>query len=341
MSNASQKKLYELIFKNATELMFLVSPDGVIKEANPSAKEFLTSEIVVGEDLFDFFNHGSKYRLKKLLAEIDKNDSIHQRIELVKNKKKHFFDVTGVSYIRSKLHLLVMRDVTAMVREKKAKDQFVAMAGHELKTPLAVIKAYSELLQKKVKEEKLKNYAEKVITKTDALTQYINAIIQEIKLGAGKLEFDDKEHDVKDLMTQVMQDLRKTYKKQKITYEDKLSANMILAVDKERFSQIITNLVSNAIKYSPKGEKIKITTEVSGNDLRVQIKDRGPGISKTEKQKIFNAFYRSKKTNKKGKSGLGLGLYIAESIVLRYGGEIGVKSKLGKGAAFYFTLPLC
>jgi two-component system CheB/CheR fusion protein len=234
----------------------------------------------------------------------------------------------------------VYHDITERKILEQQKDEFIGIAGHELKTPVTSIKAYTEVLQErfdKLKDTKNSSLVFKLNGQLDRLTLLIRDLLDTTKIAEGKLELRLEKFDLGKFITERLEELQRLSEQHKI----KFTATPLrpIMADKERIGQVLANLVSNALKYSPKGESIRISATMVDKGIRVTVADKGIGIEEKYKEKIFDRFFRV--GNLKGtSSGMGLGLYISAGIIHRHHGTIGVNSKPGKGSRFYFTLPL-
>jgi PAS domain S-box-containing protein len=222
----------------------------------------------------------------------------------------------------------------------RKKDEFMGITSHELKTPLTSLKAYMQLMVHAIEEKDLSNIP-KYIYKTEEgvkkLERLVNDLLDVSRIHSGKLQLNHTVFDFIKLVNTTIENISLIAPGYKI-----LRRGMdVIKVkgDRERLEQVMINLVTNAVKYSP--EKKDIIIEIGKEDtlLAVKVIDQGIGIPEQKLEKIFTRFYRVE-DNSQRFSGLGIGLYISAEIIKRHGGEIGVKSKEGKGSEFWFTLPV-
>ena len=232
-------------------------------------------------------------------------------------------------------------DITEQKQLQQQKDEFIGIASHELKTPVTSIKAYTQVLQavfEREGDEKKAAMLGKMNNQVDRLTSLIGDLLDVTKIQSGRLQFNDDYFDFNQLIIDLAEDLQRTTNKHKIITE--LHATGLVYADKDRISQVITNLISNAIKYSPQAEQIIVNTTVEYNEIRLCVQDFGIGISADKKDKVFEQFYRVSGDKQHTFPGLGLGLYISSEIIKREGGRIWVDSTIGKGSNFCFALRL-
>jgi len=232
-------------------------------------------------------------------------------------------------------------DITEQKQLQNQKDEFIGIASHELKTPVTSIKAYAQVLEamfRKSGDDRKANMVVKMNNQIDRLTSLIGDLLDVTKIQSGRLQFNDTLFDFNQLMHDMVEDLQRTTEKHQIITELKTVGQVY--ADKDRISQVLTNLVTNAIKYSPDADKIIVKAEVADNQVMVCVQDFGIGISHDKKDKVFEQFYRVSGDKQHTFPGLGLGLYISSEIIKREGGRIWVNSVQGKGSTFCFSLPV-
>jgi signal transduction histidine kinase len=224
----------------------------------------------------------------------------------------------------------------------KKKDEFMNMASHELKTPLSSIKAYLQIITRHHPEIKqnvlLSSLVEKTSKQTDRMVQLVNDLLDVNKIQSGQLKLTKTAFNINDLIYDCIEhELIQKNSHQIITTGEK---NIILYADKTRMEQVITNLISNALKYSPGADKIIIYTGIGENNwFTFHVTDFGIGIPEAAFPYVFDRFFRVSSTAHKF-SGLGLGLYISAEIIQRHNGQIGLQSKEGEGSTFWIKLPI-
>lgn len=294
------------------------------------------AEISEGEDgakkLYELKNTVLKTG-KKIVEEItfnlpDKTCVYSFAIEPIIEGKK----VTGLT--------TVAFDITQRKLLEKEKDTFIGVASHELKTPLTTMKAFAQILRKRCEsrgDDKDKYLVEQVNSQTDRLTKLINDLLNLSKIESGQLEFDKRKFDLNHLISKILTDFQYTVDTRNIALEGSLKK--LVYGDESRIEQVISNLLTHAVKYSPVDSKIIIKIQSLRSQALICVQDFGMGISKRDQQRLFERFYRTNDKNKHKKEGFGLGLYISAEIVKRHGGDIWVKSQKGKGSTFCFTIP--
>lgn len=217
------------------------------------------------------------------------------------------------------------------------KDEFIALASHELKTPLTTIKGYLQILAKKEQDAVGKLFVDKTLDQVGKLNSLIGDLLDISKIEAGKLQFNFDMFDLRKLLVDVLDTFPYTNKSHRIILQD-IEGEFIISADKQRIEQVIINLLTNAIKYSPKADQVFVSIQSSDDEVTVKIKDYGIGLKPADITKIFTRFYRADGIG--SVSGLGIGLHLTKEIIDRHNGKIGVISEFGIGSEFYFSLPL-
>lgn len=219
------------------------------------------------------------------------------------------------------------------------KDEFIGLASHELKTPVTSISGYLQIIARNLAaEDRNKAFIEKALLQVNKLTTLISDLLDVSKIQTGKLPFSYTTFDLTELLADVVEMMQHNYNHHHIAlhYDEK---PIMLKADHQRMEQVIINLITNAIKYSPGESQVIIHAAVSNKKITVSVQDFGIGIAQDQQDRIFSRFYRVENLAAH-MSGLGIGLYICHEIIERHKGKMWVKSELGKGATFYFELPV-
>lgn len=232
-------------------------------------------------------------------------------------------------------------DIQDMKEQEELKDFFISMASHELKTPITSLKAYVQILLSNYAESndlflvKSLKIADKQIIK---LTNLISELLDISKIKSGKLTLNIDHFTINKLVAETIDEFSITSPDYKINFH--CETDLTVQADSDRITQVITNFLSNAIKYSLDSKIIDVTCRVVKNEVEVRVRDYGMGINKEEMSRVFERFFRGAGNSESTIPGFGIGLFIAQDIIKRHGGRIGVESERGKGASFYFILPL-
>lgn len=217
------------------------------------------------------------------------------------------------------------------------KDEFMVMASHELKTPLTVISANLQVLKHMIQGDQNEPIVEKVIQKVFRMSELISNLLDVSKIQAGKLELNRSTFDLYPLVQDVVSNLQETTQCHKIHFAN-MNGSLAVSADYDRMEHVLTNLIGNAIKYSPDGGNIRIEVVKKENEIHVRVMDEGIGIPKEDLLNIFERFYRVR-GSASSFSGSGIGLYLSAEIVKKHGGKIWAESELGKSTAVFFTVP--
>jgi PAS domain S-box-containing protein len=231
-------------------------------------------------------------------------------------------------------------DISEQKAIERRKDDFISIASHELKTPVTSMKVFTQLLAKrfgKQEDESTVMLINKMDTQLNKLIVLISDLLDVSRIQSGKLALRPETFDFDQLVQETIESLEQTTNH---TIEFNDGTSIKVEADRERIGQVITNFLTNAIKYSPDNKKIIVSVEHTKKDIKLGVKDFGLGISKEEQARIFDRFYQASSSEESTFPGLGMGLYICAEIIRRHGGKIWVESKKGKGSHFFFTIPL-
>jgi signal transduction histidine kinase len=241
----------------------------------------------------------------------------------------------------ARLYELERQNVARLQELEQMKSDFLSVVSHELRTPLTSIKA-SALLMLSQPEDELNSTESQLLKNIDRNAERLSGLVSDLldmaKLQNGRLKLNVQSVNLLDIISEAVAAIKPlTDGKQQLIELTlpEITANII--GDKRRVEQIITNLLSNAYRYTPRESRIKVNLTNNADHYQISVSDNGQGIAEEEKELIFERFYRSNRQT--SKSGTGLGLSIAKSLVELHGGQIWVDSKVGEGATFNFTLP--
>jgi PAS domain S-box-containing protein len=234
----------------------------------------------------------------------------------------------------------IARDITDRLELERRKDEFIGMASHELKTPITSLKGFTQLLSRMVAQQAIQE-AVPLLTRMDAqvdrLTKLIDELLDVSKIQAGRVDYEEEPVDFAALLRETVELLQVSSPTHTLLIEGAHHAWVL--GDKDHLRQMLTNLITNAVKYSPQATKVDLSLRVSHTTVTLRVRDYGVGIPKAYQKHIFGRFYRVP-GRQQAFSGLGLGLYITHEIVKRHGGEITLESEEGKGSTFIVSLPL-
>jgi putative ABC transport system substrate-binding protein len=227
----------------------------------------------------------------------------------------------------------------------RMKSDFVSHVSHELRTPLTAIKGAVDLILREVAgplTEKQIHYLSRVRANTQHLAGLINDLLDLSKIESGRMEVKSSRVSLGGLVHDVVEALRPVAAEKVIALEATAREPSILVLaDRDKINQVLTNLIGNAIKFTPAQGKVTVSASRNGHEsVQVSVSDTGPGVPREEKEKIFAKFYRIAEVNGENPKGTGLGLAIAKALVELHGGKIWVESEPSRGSMFSFTLPV-
>jgi signal transduction histidine kinase len=244
--------------------------------------------------------------------------------------------------------LVVHHDVTALKEAEYLKDEFIGLAAHELRTPLAALKGYTELLLVQTARghgPALAPWQQEVLEElkeaTGRLVSLSENLLDVTRLQAGQLQLQQIPTKLTPLVQRVVSRCQQTTNQHQIEVHTPQAA-LVANIDPGRIDQVLSNLIGNAIKYSPQGGLIHVSIEeeTTAPMVRLSVQDHGIGIPKQSHARIFGRFIRVENAKDRGISGTGLGLYLCRELVERHGGRIWFESEEGAGSTFFLTLPL-
>ncbi|MDQ8005411.1 MAG: sensor histidine kinase [Pedobacter sp.] len=224
-----------------------------------------------------------------------------------------------------------------LIDEKK--NEFIAMASHELKTPLTVIKAYTQLvgMSKNDCSDRIKDLIEKIDFQTAKLSNLVQQMLDISHMENGRMAYEMKQVQLNGFINDVALMMKHILPEHQL--QVLLADDVMVQIDPLRLEQVISNLLGNAAKYSNKQTLVLLESTLENENVIIKVTDQGMGLSEETKRSVFDKFYRAEDVVH-SHSGLGMGLYIASKIVTDHGGKMWVDSELGKGSTFSFTIPV-
>jgi PAS domain S-box-containing protein len=228
-------------------------------------------------------------------------------------------------------------NIEAQKANEQRKDEFLSIASHELKTPLTSLKGYTQLIQRANESEKITVFLDKSAQQLTRLEKLIIDLLDVTKINAGKMSYNMEPFSFLEMLQNSVENTQLVAPAHKIILE--AEADIVFNGDAVRLEQVILNFLSNAIKYSPGGEKVIVSFNFDQKNILVSIKDFGIGIAESNLHRLFNRYYRIDNTAMRFE-GLGLGLYISSEILKRHHGSFWIESEENKGSTFSFRLPI-
>ncbi|MGI6622069.1 MAG: PAS domain S-box protein [Acetivibrionales bacterium] len=295
------------------------------------------------QNMMTGIENGSEVVLK--LTELTRDKESRFSVDLEQTKPvKRFLNLYSNPCISHKNHnfgrVYVIRDISHQKEVERLKLELINTVSHELRTPMSSVLGFSELLlTRKLSEERSVEYIRTINTEARRLTNLINDFLDMQRMESGKQVFSKTFNSIDDIIENAIRLFDSEDNKYRIIYNRDMDSLPRIYCDRDKILQVMTNIISNAIKYSPDGGEINIILTGDSERIKVSIKDQGLGIPENEIDKLFNRFYRIDSDDRRNIGGTGLGLAICKEIIKAHGGEIGVDSIYGKGSTFYFILP--
>jgi PAS domain S-box-containing protein len=363
---------YQMIFQSSPLGAGVLTITGDIRVCNQAMSNLLSrsDRSLAGRNLSEFLIHADAQRLLRALEEVSitgQRQQVDARVRAAKGEERHvrvslalaqfsgdpggnlvtlMEDVTPVKILEQERveHLRELREKHAQLRElDQLKSRFVSNVSHELRTPLAVIKLYATLARKG-RPEKQPHYLQTIEQETHRLETMVENILDLSRMDRHALRVQPELLDAEEVIAQVLEVYEETAKKRGVELRDHVQGSFPpIWADKNHLIQMLTNLVDNALKYTPRGGQIWVATRElgTGSDrlLEIAVGDTGVGIPEDEQDKVFDRFYRGS-NNTPGSTGTGLGLAIVQELMVQHGGQITLQSKVGEGSVFALQFPL-
>lgn len=338
---STEKNKIEAIIRNMTDGVIAFDTKGKIIHINSTARKMLD------------INKIEKYKFDKLFAELEANIKIGDLLYLDNNrfcereitKENLTLKINFVVYDNERKKtdgvLAVLQDVTRQQRLEMSRREFVANVSHELKTPLTTVKSHAETLLDVIGDNKMaETFTNTILNETDRMTRLVKDLLL-ISSLEGKMVLNRSTFSLKAMINDVVSTMTlvANEKGHRLNFEAVAEIPDFYG-DRDKLEQVLYNVISNAIKYTPNGGKITIKAGRLYSDFFVEVKDNGIGIPEKDLERIFERFYRVDKARSRELGGTGLGLSISKSIIDAHGGSIKVSSEAGKGTKVIISLPV-
>lgn len=343
------KDFNESVIQSVNEPLIALNEDLVIEKANRAFyKTFNIEEPSIEQLSFTkiidrLFNESF---LIEILNKVSKESAEYTNVELPANLPElgeRVFNISAHPIAQDNKQtnkvLLAISDITDRKMLDKRKDDFLSYTSHELRTPITSIKAYLQLMDACIKENKgcdIPAYLKKAQDFVERLNNLISDLHDLTKASSGKLQLKKSTFNFEFFLQDVIETSQIAHPSHKITKQGE--ANIKVNADRYRLQQVLGNYLSNAIKYSPKATDVFVQVKIENGQVIVGVTDYGLGIPKDKINKLFHKFYRAEHTQKI--EGLGLGLFISREIIKSHNGKVWVESEEGKGSTFYFSIPI-
>lgn len=341
-----EKTKMEAILVNLTDGVIAFDLNGKVIHINPAARRMLA---IFNPDIIEFnpfFNDiGANINMGDIVY-LEQNKTFERDILLNGYILKAFFSAFKSDNDKETGKIggvvVAIQDVTKQKKLDNSRREFVANVSHELRTPLTTVKSYTETLIEMTDEDNMqKHFLEVINSEVDRMTRIVKDLLTLSRLDHSKEVLKKEKIDIRKLISGVVEKMSLSAKEHKHTLTYSFTTDIEPYVgDRDKIEQVLINLVSNSIKYTPDGGIIEIFAGSIYNEIYIKVKDNGIGIPKTDINRIFERFYRVDKARTRKAGGTGLGLAIAKEIVEAHGGKISIQSDVGKGSEVMITLPV-
>lgn len=326
--------------------LFITDECGLIEAANPAALNLFSCEYAdLNNRNLGMFFRSQGLAIDFSLQGIDWDNAKVQESTARRPDGKEFpaqISVCLFSAPDAQKLMVMVEDVTAEREIEKMKQEFLSMVTHDLRAPLASIGMFVELIAAgtyRENQEKAMLMARQTSASAKRLINMIDSLLDMDRLEAGHLNLSFDAVSCAEIVDQASQALHALAEMRRITLSPcSIDSNIQVLADKEYIIQVLVNIISNAIKFSPPGKSVDITVESDDSMVTIRVMDEGPGVQQEFQERIFNRFEQARINDHRLKDGSGLGLAIAKAIIEQHGGTIGVESQESRGSTFWFTL---
>ena len=284
------------------------------------------------EELFSEEN-----RDRPVVTELTREETGQRRVARV---ARHPICIVGSG--KHEAHVWTMRDVTQQKLAEEMRDQFVDTATHELRTPLANIKAYAETLALTdvIDVEQQKQFLNTINSEATRLARFVDDLLSVSSMELGSLSLNKQVTDLARMLNEVLAKVRPQVEEKRLTFDVVLPEKMPEPeIDKDKIATVLVNLLGNAVKYTPAGGRVNFRVNITEQQIEISVEDSGVGIAEQDLPKVFDKFFRSQDPRVQEQTGTGLGLALAQEVVRLHGGRITVESEFNKGSTFNVLLP--
>jgi PAS domain S-box-containing protein len=333
--------------------LFVLSPTGVVTEASPSfcAMTGFRREELVGRPLpHPYWPDGSQERLARGFSRLDAEGAGEWDLEFRHRDGRPIPVLLSAFVLRDADGGVIgypatVKDVTERQAVQQLKDEFIALASHELRTPLSSVLGYLEMVLDDDEElgslsDRQRRFLGVAERNAQRLLRLVGDLLVVGRADADRLALEPAEIDLAAIARECGESARPQADERGIALSVRAEFPLPCAADRARIAQVIDNLLSNALKFTPPGGRVELRVGMRDGDGRIEVSDTGMGIAPAEQARLFERFYRTSAAAREAIPGTGLGLAISRMIVEAHGGRIGVESEEGRGSTFFVALPL-
>lgn len=336
------------IVEYSNDPIISMTPEGVITSWNRSAERTFgyTADELLGKSILTIVPPERHAEEAEILARLERGEHIAQFETQRLTKANKLLDISlTISPVKDASGIItgsskIARDITEKKQAERRKNDFIGMVSHELKTPLTSTRSYIQVLLIEARKRNSDAFVVNALTRADVQTKKMSHMIQDFlnlaRLEDGKVQLVQQVFELRLLIEEIASDAQFLTKTHRIELTD--CRDIEVRADREKIGQVLMNLLTNAIKYSPKGGAIRISCKREPGKVRIGVSDEGIGISVADQQKLFERFYRVENEQLQTVSGFGIGLYLVSEMLKYHNSRIAVESREGAGSTFYFSL---
>ena len=348
---AVSREQFRRVYEAAPVPYLTLDERGLIRDPNKAALRFFgtTTEGLEGKELFSFLRTEDAVRGKELKEYYRRNVPIdRQEIQLqtgngtLKWVSLSIFDMHNPASLNSRTGLATIFDITEQKQLDQAKTEFVSLASHQLRTPIATTKWFTDMLLSGdlgALEPKQRDYVQKIYTTNQGMIELVDTLLNVSRIEIGTLPIEMKPTNVPEICESILAEMAPQISKKKLQIERKFEGSLVsIKSDAKLLRIVVHNLISNAIKYTPEGGTVTVQLEKDGLAKKITVKDTGYGIPKAQQERVFSKLFRADNVVTLPEQGTGLGLYLVKSITERLGGSISFTSEENKGSTFIISI---
>jgi PAS domain S-box-containing protein len=345
----------QAVLGTMADALLRVDIEGRVVSLNRAARELLTvddASLVLGQPLdhpaWGQWPLGAREitdTLAPMIAALQRGETPPEAEVRLQRQHRRILSFSGTPLTRADGKVtggvIVVRDVTARHEIEELKDEMLSVASHDLRTPVTVIRSQAQLMRRAIRTgafslEDVNDGLGSIVEETQRLAKLLELLLDLSRIEAGRFEIDPRPVDLGKLASTVVSEVQSTTDRHQMKVQ--VSGSVVGNWDEARLQQVLTNLLTNAVKYSPNGGPIEVHVRGGEDEVTTSVNDEGIGLTHGEAQHVFERFFRARSTRRL--EGSGLGLYICQSILAAHGGRIWVESGgSGRGSSFCFTLP--
>jgi PAS domain S-box-containing protein len=346
-ASAENQKLAAIV-ESSNDPIIGMTTEGNITSWNDAAQRTFgySAEELIGQSIMAIVPAERQQEETELLDRLQRSGGIEQFETQRMTKDNKMLDVSiTISPVKDANGKIIgsskiARDISEKKQLERRKNDFIGMVSHELKTPLTSIRSYVQVLLAELKKRDSDAFIINALTRTDIQSKKMVHMIQDFlnlaRLEDGKIQLLENTFELQPLIAEIAGDAQFLTNIHRIEFNN--CSDIKVKADREKIGQVLMNLLTNAIKYSPKGGKITIVCTPAAGKVIIRVNDQGVGIKAAEQEKLFQRFYRVENEQLPTVSGFGIGLYLVSEILRYHKSKIEVESKEGVGSSFYFSL---